>query len=378
MAQVEIQIVSIVLNDFRNDSRVLKMAKTLRGAGYFISVAALHRPGLEEEGTVEGVPFRRISLITYRLPRILNFLKFIEMVFKLRFRYGSQDLWIANDFEALVIYSLARLMGCRSKLVYDSHELQSYREGISASKGKFIRRVESMILNHNTVVFNVSPGIVDIYKREFGLKNQKLIMNLPERNKSSKRGNVFREKWNLPDKATVFLIQGRLGANRGLELLLDAFEELEHDLVLVVMGYGPLQELTEEMAGRCENIFFQEAVPHDKIMEYTSSADWGISNVQNTCLNHYHCLPNKIFEYIQAGIPIISNDLGDISNLVRTENLGLVMNGADKEDIKRTMKRAKSAGKDTYEDNLRSAASKYYWGAQESKIVDSIQIALRN
>lgn len=374
----KIKLVSVVLNDFRNDSRVLKVMKTLNRAGYQGVVSALHRPGLEEEGSIEGVRFSRVKLKTYSLPRFLNAIKFVEMVIRLRRRYGKFDIWIANDFEALVLYYLVRLIGGRSKLLYDSHELQSYREGISPLKGKFIRWMEALVLSRKSVVFNVSPGIVDIYNREFGLEHQKLIMNLPERNHAKTNGNIFRTQWSIPEDSTIFLIQGRLGRNRGLEILLSAFEELDNRCVLVVMGYGPLKDLTVNAADRCENIYYQEAVPHEKIMEYTSSADWGISNVRNTCLNHYHCLPNKVFEYIQAGIPIISNDLGDIADLLRKEHLGLVMDGENKEDVKRTMRQARDMGTAKFTENLRKAASKYYWGAQEEDILESLQFVLEN
>jgi glycosyltransferase involved in cell wall biosynthesis len=373
-----ISIVSVVLNDFRNDSRVLKMAKTLINADFNAEVAALHRPGLADSGSLEGVPFRRVRLSTYRLPRFLNPIKFLEMVVRLRKRYGKHHLWIANDFEALVLYRLARMIGAKSRLIYDSHELQSHREGRSRLMGKLVRMVEGAILKKETVVFNVSPGIVKFYDQNYGLENQRLVMNLPERQPSGTPSRIFRDKWNIADDATIFIFQGKLGSNRGLEALIQAFEGLDEKHVLVVMGYGPLEALAREKSEAHHNIYFQEAVPHRKIITYTSSADWGISNVQNSCLSHYYCLPNKIFEYIQAGVPIISNRLVDIADLLESKSLGLIMDGADVEDIRRTIQRARKAGREGYADKLKKAADTYTWESQEGIIVNSVEKALNS
>jgi glycosyltransferase involved in cell wall biosynthesis len=72
-------------------------------------------------------------------------------------------------------------------------------------------------------------------------------------------------------------------------------------------------------------IFFHPSVPYEKIFEYTSSADVGMNTVQNTSLSYYYCYPNKLFEYIQAQLPILTNDLPDCAALVKENGIGHVI-----------------------------------------------------
>lgn len=369
------KLVSLVLNDFRNDSRVLKMCKTLNKAGIPATVAALHRPGLDERGTTEGVVYHRIKLKTYGLPGKLNFIKLIEMIFKMRKYYRDYDLWIANDYEALVMYYVVKLLGGKSKLLYDSHELQSHRQGRSEWDGKMIRFFERLILKKDTVVFNVSPGIIEYYKKHHKLENQRLVMNVSEPKAKVEREDIFRTRWNIPADSTLFIWQGNLALQRGLEQLIKAFEGLGTEKVLIIMGFGPLEKYVRDKAEVFDNIYFHEAVPHEQIIRYTSAADWGITNIQNTCLNNYHALPNKLFEYIQSRLPVLCNDLADTANLVLSHEIGFTMKGDDIEDIRKVVSKAAAAEKTFYLEKANLAAEKLNWGAQEELIVQSVNEA---
>ena len=90
------------------------------------------------------------------------------------------------------------------------------------------------------------------------------------------------------------------------------------------MGYGPLQGLVEQSAQEHENIYFHKAVAPDVLLEYTSSADFGILFYENSCLNHYYCSPNKMFEYLMAEIPVIASNLYEMKRLLEENSIGVV------------------------------------------------------
>lgn len=366
------RIVSVVLNDFQNDNRVLKMCKTLRKHGCLAEVVALWRPGLELSGQVEEVPYRRIKLKTYSWPSALNFFKMLEFSWRLRWNYRSKDIWLLNDFEALLVYALGALLGLRVKIAYDSHELQSDRAGMTNPwYRRMVIAVERLFLKATTPVFNVSPGIVNIYEQRYGLKNQHLIMNLPEGRPELGHHSKFRDRWpQIHPDATVFICQGKLTRQRGLEILVQAFERLNPDeFVLVLMGFGPMYDELAAVAEASPNIYIHPAVPHSEITDYTSSADWGITNVQNICLSYLHSLPNKLFEYVQSGIPVIASNLEDTENFIRDNEVGLVMDGESIESVVNTLREARELGAARFGAAVLRAAEKYRWERQEPTIV---------
>ena len=87
---------------------------------------------------------------------------------------------------------------------------------------------------------------------------------------------------------------------------------------LVFMGYGMLQGSIAEAAASSENVHFQPAVPYQEMLQYTKDADVGLVSVRPICLSYLYCLPNKLFECIQAGVPVLVNDLPDCVALTPT------------------------------------------------------------
>lgn len=370
-----LRVASIVLNDFRNDNRVLKVCKTLLKEGHSVEVGCLHRPGLALSGNQHGVPFQRVKLLSYPLSYAFSPIKFLEFALKLRWRYHDRDVWIANDFEALMAYDVAKKLGLKAKLIYDSHEYQSHIESVKSNKRrKFIQNNERRILQKSTPVFNVSPGIVQAYRDLYELENQRLLMNLPEYRPQVTRGNKFRSKFGISSDTTIFLYQGKMTPHRGLEEIMEAFIQLEGaNIALVLMGFGELVEEVKKLSTENPHIFYHPAVGINELINYTSSADWGISNLQNTCLNHYHSLPNKIFEYVQAGVPILASSMRDSTELIEKYGVGSIMKSNDINDIKRAILEATEKDAALLRKNLRKAGKELIWEKQEYKIREALE-----
>src|SRR5690606_25297168 len=124
---------------------------------------------------------------------------------------------------------------------------------------------------------------------------------------------------------TIFLYQGGLSSGRGIEILIEAFSNQEGDKNgLVCMGYGPLEHSIKEKADTTATIFYHPAVMPDVLLAHTSSADDGISFVEDLCLSSRYCLPNKVFEYLLAGLPVLTSDLFEMQRLVESEKVGIV------------------------------------------------------
>ena len=114
------------------------------------------------------------------------------------------------------------------------------------------------------------------------------------------------------------------------------------------MGYGSLLKEVKKAAKNYSNIFFQDAVPLDEIQKYTSSADYGLNITENTCLSRYYALPNKLFEYTMARIPIIVSNDYERGKFVKENQVGFVVENTEKKSIKDKIIYSLKFDKDTF------------------------------
>jgi glycosyltransferase involved in cell wall biosynthesis len=169
----------------------------------------------------------------------------------------------------------------------------------------------------------VGDEIAKWYRTTYGLSNVHIVKNVPycQRGKLN-RTSRLREFAGVGDSDILFLYQGLLDQGRGINLLLNAFRDAPQDRHIVFMGYGALVESAKAFAQQYPNIHFHPAVPPEDLPEYTSSADVGLSIIENVSLSYYYCVPNKIFEYLTCGVPMIVSDFPEMAALVDTEKCG--------------------------------------------------------
>jgi glycosyltransferase involved in cell wall biosynthesis len=209
--------------------------------------------------------------------------------------------------------------------VYDCHEYERERQGMPKLVKLFVKTFEGVLIPLASQVITVGPSIKKEYERLYGLKNVHLVRNTPHLMPVVKH-NKFREVFPIRDDQKIFLYQGMLTPGRGIEIMLETFKLREkQDAVLVIMGHGKMKDLVEQSVAGQDKLFYHPSVPYEMIHTYTSSADVGLNTVQNTSLSYYYCLPNKLFEYIQCGLPILTNALPDCMALVQQEHIGHVI-----------------------------------------------------
>ena len=133
----------------------------------------------------------------------------------------------------------------------------------------------------------------------------------------------LRTNLGLQSDDFVAIYQGALTINRGIETLLAMAPQLNGSRIhLVFMGYGMLEPQVMESVRQNANVHFQPAVPYEEVLDYTGDADVGLVSVKPVCLSYLYCLPNKLFESIQAGIPVLVNDLPDCVALIDEFGIG--------------------------------------------------------
>jgi glycosyltransferase involved in cell wall biosynthesis len=324
-------VLHINLNEFTNASRVIKQCRSIGSLNYIdtIYVAAIHGNELERcEQIGENIFLNRFELWSRSLGKsaIWQLLKYIEFSLRILLFYRKKQIGIVNvhSVKSLPIGHLFKLL-TGAKLVYDTHELETETDDLVGARKKVVKYIEHFYIRKVNHIFVVGQKIADWYADEYGIARPTVVLNSPKLTRV-KKNNYIRTKYGLRKDQKVFLYQGLIDCGRGIENLLAAFKARDGDnAVIVLMGYGPLADLAVEASSTTRNIFFHKAVPPDELLDITASADVGLAIIPDTCLSYSYCLPNKLFEYVMSGIPVISSNLEEMASFIEKYKIGFIV-----------------------------------------------------
>jgi glycosyltransferase involved in cell wall biosynthesis len=321
------KICIVQYNSSRFLARVARSARTLSAAGCEVVLIAIkdsETPAFEQR---EGYVVRRVELVSRRWPRWTRPARFIEAVWKtFRAAYAEDaDIYNPRDiYPLLVSWAASRLR--HSVYVYDSDELNLYRNWPWARKrwwkvlakayeGFFIRRAAANITS--------DEGRADILVETYGIARPTVVRNVPDRLESVKSDDSFRAA-ALGDARYLLIYQGIFVPNRGLLELVEAMTALT-DCALAFVGYGQLRPAIEDRIGALSlgaRVSVFDAVPQDTMLRYTASADIGVIPIVGSCLSYRYAAPNKLFEDMMVGVPVVATDLPDMAAVVTAERIG--------------------------------------------------------
>ena len=365
----------ISLTDFRYESRILKQINSLRlvPAINDIYIAALQKENLVTEVVIEkNIFLKRFTLATRKFGSnpVIKILMYLEFILRVLFFYREKNIHVVNIHSAFMLP-----VGCLfkiiygSKLVYDTHELETETDDLKGFKKLLIKLVEWSCIRKSDLVFVVSEGIADWYEKKYQIVRPTVLLNAPKV-KKVRRTSFFREYFGLRGNQVIFLYQGVLSTGRGIEALIDVFSETKTDQnVLVIMGYGPLESYIRALAVNSQTVFFHDAVPPQSLLDYTSSADIGIALIENTCLSYYYCMPNKMFEYLAVGLPVLVSKLKDMSEFVKNKKVGWVVSDMTSKSLKKTISRISKSSTDAFKKNTLLTFEENSWEKQEILMV---------
>ncbi|SFR12104.1 Glycosyltransferase involved in cell wall bisynthesis [Desulfoscipio geothermicus DSM 3669] len=309
-----LQVAMFVINNFTNDARVHREAATLADSGYRVTVIALKDGNTPAEETVDNFYVRRINLLTRSLPRvpgfqIFKYLEFIICSVFLAVRIRA-DICHGHDLNALVpAFVAARVL--KAYLIYDTHELatgQNTQRRRIWGEMSLWHYMERWLIKRVHLVLTVSPGIADELAGMYGIDRPQVIMNCPPYENVT-RNNLLREFFNFNKKDVIVIYHGVFGPNRGIEVLVESFVHIPKGYKLVLMGpdnsFKGFIKNTVRNLNLLDRVFFHPAVPVKDVVKYVASADVGtfLSNPQ--IKSQQLGLPNKLFECMAAGTPIV-------------------------------------------------------------------------
>ncbi|MCV2218234.1 glycosyltransferase [Thauera sp. Sel9] len=216
-------------------------------------------------------------------------------------------------------------------LVYDAHELYPEQKSFSTIQRKICSEAEARLIKHADLVFAVNESIGLEMAKRYAIDTPATLLNAidpPPSFDPDARYDLLREKTGLGKNRRILLFQGGFAPNRNLENLVKSFAAVETpDIDLVMMGFGPFGEVLQDIARKHgvldRRVFFLPAVPQSELLQHSASADMGIIPYPHVDLNSYYCTPNKLFEFIQAGLPILANQSPELDRFVVQQGFGV-------------------------------------------------------
>lgn len=281
------------------------------------------------------------------------------------------DVYHSHDLNTLYIGSRCKKR-TGAKLVYDSHELQTERNRMTKTWRWWASWNERHWLPYADAMIVASPSWIDINREKYGKVPDPSvsIINTPELEVIEQPQDLRGELGIAPD-APILIYQGSIQENRGIEPAIDAITLLPK-AVLVVVGYGyhrPALEADVRARGLTGRVKFFGPIPNDELLAWTAAADVGMCNIINSSLSYYTSLPNKLFEYIIAGIAVIGSDSPEIGRIVKEEGIGEVADPADPESLAAAA-RLIISDLEKYRAATKMAAKKYNWAIEEQKLLE--------
>jgi glycosyltransferase involved in cell wall biosynthesis len=365
----------ISLTDFRNESRILKEVRSLVKTDIVdkVYIASLWGEGLSvDEGIEDDINLHRFNLITRHWAKsfAVQLFKYFEFSVRIFFYYRCKKINIINVHalaSLLLGVVLKHMYG--AKLIYDAHELETEVEGVAGFRKFLNKLLERVLIHHADLTIVVSESIADWYVDEYRIKRPVVILNVPAKY-DIRRTDKFRKQFPIGKDQLIFLYQGGLVSGRGVDLIIKTFKERKDNrAVVVLMGYGPLQADAAEASANSRNIFLHSAVAPDVVLDYTASADVGLSLIENTCLSYYYCMPNKLFEYAMAGLPVLVSSMKDMAEFVRNRDMGLVVDDLTSSAINFEIEKFLSFDLEAMRERSKNAAVEHAWEVQEEKLL---------
>lgn len=320
------RVIISATSDLSTDQRVHRAALTLYQQGYdVLLLGRLLKNSLE----LNDRPYK-----TKRFKLWFNKGPFFYANYNLRLffflLFRKCDILLANDLDTLLPnYLISKIKSII--LVYDNHE---YYTGVPELMNRPLIRaiwksIERFIFPKLKYVYTVNQSISDLYEKEYHVKVG-IIRNVPltESLNLSLSKIQLREKLAIPMNKFVIILQGNgINVDRGGEEAVAAMKYID-DAILLIAGNGDVIEDLRKLTAQLklsEKVIFKSRMPYKDLMEYTTCADLGLTLDKSNNINYRLSLPNKLFDYIQAGVPILASNLVEVKKIIQHYDIGVVI-----------------------------------------------------
>lgn len=360
-----------VINDLSSDNRVKKTCAELVELGCKVTLVGRKLPGSQ--------PIKNWNFETKRMSLLFKkgvlFYAFFNTRLFFYLLFKKSDLLYANDLDTLVPnYLISKLK--RIPLIYDSHEIFCEVPELRGTpfKKKIWERVERRIVPNLKYCITVNQSIATYFEAKYGTKFE-VVRNISQ----EWNPDVLKSRTELgikPNLKMIVLQGAGINIQRGAEELILAMKFI-HDAQLFIIGSGDVWSTLEQMVKDNkleERVRLIKKMPREELMNYTANADIGISIDKDTNLNYSYSLPNKVFDYIQAGVPILASPLKEIEVIIKKFNIGMFIKGHEPEQIAQGIgEMLNSNDLPVWKENLKRAKQELRWEEEKKVLINLVQ-----
>lgn len=388
IVSTSVKVCMHILKSVHKDVRGLRASAALVEAGFTVSTVDIEGESARSpEETIDGVRVKHMmvssSFIATRFQRwALIRAAWLFIRGTIRLLRTPADVYHALDLPAFpACYIAAQLR--RKPLIFETYELPLLTLPVSELKASrrwlhaLLAPLLAAMVPRCAAVIAVSPPIIQELRKRYHCPEVLLIRNVPTYRAVSKSDRL-RQQLGLGPQVRIALYQGGLQTNRGLDRLVRAAAFLERDIVIVMMGKAmhTVQAQLEALIaseGVADRVKFLPQVPYAELLDWTASADIGlIVYTPDYSPNVQMMLPNKLFEYLMAGLPVLASQLEAVSDVIRTYGAGQIVSSLAPADVGAAINRmlADQAALDLMRRNALDAAQHVFcWEKERGELI---------
>ena len=359
------RIIVSVTNDLVSDNRVHKVCTSLVKMGFKVLLVGRKLPKSLplKERACQTKRFRLLFIKGPLFYACFNFRLFLFLLF------AKFDVLLSNDLDTLPANYLASKLK-NKPLVYDSHEY--FTEVPELVNRRRVQKIwewlEKQMLPKLKYAYTVCDSIAEVYRQKYGTPFR-VVRNFPMANQSKPALPLKPER----NEKTV-LYQGAINVHRGLEQAILAMKYL-NNVRFVIAGDGDIKVQLEQLVQqeKLENkVKFLGRMPINELAKITPTADLGLSIEEDVGLNYRFALPNKLFDYIQAEVPVLVTNLPEMAAIVNRYQIGEITGSLEPEKLAAKINLAlfDEAKRQKWKDNLKVAAGDLTWENEEKRLME--------
>jgi glycosyltransferase involved in cell wall biosynthesis len=366
----KIAVVSVI-NDLVTDNRVNKTCLTLVECGYEVILIGRKLPN--------SLPLLKLLYKGIRMRLLFKkgplFYLFFTIRLFLKLLVTKTDVLYANDLDTLLPnFLVARLK--KIPLIYDSHEL--FCEVPELLQSPFKRniwlQIEKRIVPKLDFCITVNQSIAKIFEQKYHVPFH-VVRNMSDSEKPPHLKS--KQELNLPIDRKIILLQGAgINMDRGAEELVQAMCFVNNAFLLIIGGGDSWPVLKQKVVDLNLNakVKLIDKIPKNDLMHYTYLADVGISIDKNTNLNYYNSLPNKIFDYLNAGVPILASRLPEVERIIKHYNVGDFIENHQPDTIAAMLNELLASDRlQQYKANTLKAKNELSWDIEKQRLIKVVQ-----
>lgn len=359
------------------DGRAQRMLEVLKELG-LVTLVDVADQGVDQTDAAAGV--RRVQVcLPKRANKISKHILFWWAALRVAQRIKPSVVVAENFFTTLPGWISARY--CKSKLVYDAYELIIPDSSCPMSKrDRFWYLLERWTVRRADLVIAGNEERASLMVEHYCLKQMPTVMhNIPMCTKARARTEEILRRFPVLFRRTadevLILYQGDVSLSRGIARFVQALAHLGPEYRLIIIGGGPDLERLKAIGEPFERegrFVMLGRIPHRQLPAITVVADVGIVTYPYQRLNNIYCAPNKLFEYAQAGLPVVATDQPPLRRLVENYGIGRLIGEHDSPQQIAEAIREVAENKSTYVKALGGFLADHRWEHEAERVREAI------